>query len=111
MYRLVVESKQEFLDKVKRASAIILYADTKLPVFREVVCSVGELNMQVLSYNKYEVVEVIGSAAERFKVFWSKVPEIKYYFVQKLDENDKNGVVIPAKSNEAVEKWFEDEVK
>jgi len=41
----------------------------------------------------------------------SKVPEIKYYFIQKLDEDDKRGAIIPAKSNEAVEKWFEDEVK
>ena len=67
--------------------------------------------MRILSYGKYEVVEVLPPVAFAFLLFWSKVPEIKYYFIQKLDENDKRGSVIPAKSNEIVEKWFEDELK
>jgi len=111
MHRLVVDSKQEFLDKMKKASAIIVYADMSLPIFREFLRSVGEINMQMLSYNKYEVIEILSCTAERFRMFWSRRPEIKYYFIQKLDENDKHGAVIPAKSNEAVEKWFEDELK
>ena len=111
MHRLVVESKQEFLDRMKKASAIIIYADTSLPIFRKFLCSVGELNMQILSYNKYEVIEILSGTAERFWVFWSGRIGIKYYFIQKLDEDDKHGGVIPAKSNEAVEKWFEHELK
>ncbi len=83
MDRLIVNSKQEFLDKIKKASAIILYADTSLPIWRTVLCSVGEINMQILSYNKYEVIEILSGSAERFRMFWSKVPEIKYYFIQK----------------------------
>ncbi len=111
MDRLIVNSKQEFLDKIKKASAIILYADTSLPIWRTVLCSVGEINMQILSYNKYEVIEILSGSAERFRMFWSKVPEIKYYFIQKLNENDAYGAVIPAKSNEAIEKWLEAEIK
>ena len=111
MYRLVVDSKQEFLDTIKRAPAIIVYANTSLPIFHEFLCSVGEINMRILSYGKYEVIEVLPHIADVFRLFWSKVPKIKYYFIQKLDENDKHGAVIPAKSNEAVEKWFEDEIK
>ena len=49
--------------------------------------------------------------ADVFKLFWSKKPNIKYYFIQKLDGNDKNGAVIPATSNEIVEKMLEDEIK
>ena len=111
MDRLIVSSKQEFLDKIRKASAIILYADTSLPIWRTVLCSVGEINMQILSYNKYEVIEILSGTAERFRMFWSKVPEIKYYFIQKLNENDKYGAVVPAKSNEVIEKWLEAEIK
>jgi len=111
MEKLIVSSKQEFLDRIRKASAIILYADTSLPIWRTVMCSVGEINMQILSYNKYEVIEILSGTAERFRMFWSKVPEIKYYFIQRLDENDSHGAVIPATSNEAVEKWLESEIK
>jgi hypothetical protein len=111
MDRFIVDSKQEFLDRIKKASVIIIYADTSLPIYREFVCSVGELNMRILSYDKYGVIEVLPHVADVFRLFWSKVPKIKYYFIQKLDENDEHGAVIPAKSNEAVEKWFEDEIK
>ncbi len=44
-------------------------------------------------------------------VFGRNEPHIKYYFVNKLDDNDKYGAVIPAKSNELVEKLLEDTVK
>jgi len=111
MEKLIVSSKQEFLDRIRKALAIILYADTSLPIWRTVMCSVGEINMQILSYNKYEVIEILSGTAERFRMFWSKVPEIKYYFIQRLDENDSHGAVIPATSNEAVEKWLESEIK
>jgi hypothetical protein len=111
MDRFIFSSKQEFLDRIKRASAIILYADTSLPIWRTVLCSVGEINMQILSYNKYEVIEILSGTAERFRMFWSKVPEIKYYFIQKLNENDKYGAVVPAKSNEVIEKWLEAEIR
>jgi hypothetical protein len=111
MYKLVVDSKQEFLDTIKKAPVIIVYANTSLPIFREFLCSVGEINMQIVSYNKHEVIQILSGSADRFRMFWSKVPEIKYYFIQKLDENDKRGAIIPAKSNEVIEKWFEDEVK
>jgi hypothetical protein len=111
MNRLVVKSKQEFLDSIKKASVIIVYADTSLPIFREFLCSLGELNMRILSYGKYEVIEVLPHVADVFKLFWSKKPNIKYYFIQKLDGNDKNGAVIPATSNEIVEKMLEDEIK
>ena len=104
MDRFIVDSKQEFLDTIKKAPAIIIYADTSLPIFREFLCSVGEINMQIISYNKYEVIQILSGSAERFRMFWSRRPEIKYYFIQKLDENDEHGAVIPAKSNEAVEK-------
>jgi hypothetical protein len=111
MHKLVVKSKQEFLDKIKKASVVIIYADRSLPIWREFVCSIGELNMQILSYGKYEVLEIMPHVSVVFKLFWSKVPEIKYYFIQKLDENDKHGAIIPAKSNEQIEKWLEDEIK
>jgi len=111
MNRLVVKSKQEFLDAIRKASVIIVYAETSLPIFRQFLCSIGELNVRVLSYGKYEVIEVLPHVADVFKLFWSKKPNIKYYFIQKLNENDKNGAVIPATSNEIVEKWLEDEIK
>jgi len=111
MNRLVVKSKQEFLDSIKKASVIIVYAETSLPIFRQFLCSIGELNVRVLSYGKYEVIEVLPHVADVFKLFWSKKPNIKYYFIQKLDGNDKNGAVIPATSNEIVEKMLEDEIK
>jgi len=111
MDRYIFSSKQEFLDSIRKASAIILYADTSLPIWRKVLCSVGEINMQILSYNKYEVIEILSGTAERFRMFWSKMPEIKYYFIQKLNENDTYGAVIPAKSNETIEKWLEAEIK
>ena len=111
MQRLVVKSKQEFLDQIKKASVVILYADTTLPIFREFVCSIGELNMQILSYGKYEVIEVLPHVAMTFKLFWSKVPEIKYYFIQRLNDNDTHGAVIPAKDNEEIEKWLEEQIK
>ena len=111
MQRFVVKSKQEFLNEIRKASIVILYADRSLPVWREFVCSLGELNMQILSYNKYEVIEILPHVTDVFKIFWSKVPEIKYYFIQRLDENDNHGAVIPATSNEQVEKWLESEIK
>ena len=111
MNRLVVKSKQEFLDSIKKASVIIVYAETSLPIFRQFLCSIGELNVRVLSYGKYEVIEVLPHVADIFKLFWSKKPNVKYYFIQKLDGNDKYGAVIPATSNEIVEKWLEDEIK
>ena len=111
MNRLVLKSKQEFLDTIKKASVIIVYAETSLPIFRQFVCSIGELNMRVLSYGKYEVIEILPHVADVFKLFWSKKTNIKYYFIQKLDGNDKNGAVIPATSNEIVEKMLEDEIK
>ncbi|ALG97136.1 hypothetical protein AVT98_gp44 [Sulfolobales virus YNP1] len=67
--------------------------------------------MQILSYDKYEVIEILPGTAERFRIFWSKVPEIKYYFIQRLDENDKHGAVIPATSNEIIEKWLEEKIQ
>jgi len=111
MNRLVVKSKQEFLDVIRKASVIIVYAETSLPIFRQFLCSIGELNVRVLSYGKYEVIEVLPHVADVFKLFWSKKPNIKYYFIQKLNENDKNGAVIPATSNEIVEKMLEAEIK
>jgi len=111
MNRLVVKSKQEFLDAIRKASVIIVYAETSLPIFRQFLCSIGELNVRVLSYGKYEVIEVLPHVADVFKLFWSKKPNIKYYFIQKLNENDKNGAVIPATSNEIVEKMLEAEIK
>jgi hypothetical protein len=111
MYRFVAKSKQEFLDRIKKASIIIFPMDTSLPIWNEIGCSVGWLNMQIISYGKYEVIEVLPQVAVAFMVFWSRRPDIKYYFINKLDENDKRGAVIPAKSNEIVEKWFEDELK
>ena len=111
MNRLALKSKQEFLDVIRKASVIIVYAETSLPIFRQFLCSIGELNVRVLSYGKYEVIEVLPHVADVFKLFWSKKPNIKYYFIQKLNENDKNGAVIPATSNEIVEKMLEDEIK
>jgi len=111
MDRLVVKSKEEFLDRIKKAPIIIIYADTSLPIWNKIGCSVGWLNMQIISYDKYEVIELLPQVAPQFMMFWSRRFNIKYYFIQKLDENDKHGAVIPAKSNEAVEKWFEDELK
>jgi len=67
--------------------------------------------MQVLTYREHKVIEILSGAAERFRMFWSKRPEIKYYFIQKLDENDAHGAVIPVMSNEQAEKWIEDTVK
>jgi len=111
MNRLVVKSKQEFLDSIRKASVIIVYTETSLPIFRQFLCSIGELNVRVLSYGEYEVIEVLPYVADVFKLFWSKKPNIKYYFIQKLDGNDKNGAVIPATSNEIIEKMLEDEIK
>ena len=111
MQRVVVKSKQEFLNEIRKASVVILYADRSLPIWREFVCSLGELNMQILSYGRYEVIQILPHVADVFRIFWSKVPEIKYYFIQRLDENDSHGAVIPATSNETVEKWLESEIK
>jgi phenylalanine-4-hydroxylase len=111
MHKLVLNSKQEFLDAIKKASIVIVYADTTLPIFSQFTCSIGELNMRILSYGKYEVIEILPHVADVFKLFWSKVPTIKYYFIQKLNENDNYGAVIPAKSNDLIEKLLEDEVK
>jgi len=111
MYTIITRSREEFIRLIKNASAIILYVDTKLPIWREVLCSVGEINMQVLTYREHKVIEILSGAAERFRMFWSKRPEIKYYFIQKLDENDTHGAVIPVISNEQAEKWIEDTVK
>ncbi|MFP3203242.1 MAG: hypothetical protein RXR43_13800 [Sulfolobus sp.] len=111
MDRLVLKSKQEFLDAMKKASVIIIYADTSLPIFRQFICSLGELNMRILAYGKYEVIEVLPHVADVFKLFWSKKPDIKYYFIQKLNNYDKYGAVIPATSNELLEKWLEGEIK
>jgi hypothetical protein len=109
--RFIAKSKQEFLDEIKKASIIIVYANTRLPVFKEFVCSIGSLNIRMISYGEYEVLEVLPHMADLFKQFWSKEPEIKYYFIDKLSENDGRGAVIPAKSNELVEKMLEDNVK
>jgi len=106
-----VKSKQEFLDAMKKASVIIVYADTSLPIFRQFMCSLGELNMRILAYGKYEVIEVLPRVADVFKLFWTKKPEIKYYFIQKLNKDDGYGAVIPTTSNELVEKWLEGEIK
>jgi len=111
MHKTIFKTKQEFLNEIKKASVVILYADTSLPIWRDFVCSLGELNMQILSYDKYEVIELMPQIEIPFKLFWSKVPEIKYYFIQRLNENDTHGAVIPATSNEAVEKWLESEIK
>ena len=111
MQRFVVRSKQEFLNEIRKASIVILYADRSLPIWREFACSIGELNMEILSYGRYEVIEILPHVADVFRIFWSKVPEIKYYFIQRLDEKDSHGAVIPATSNEVIEKWLESEIK
>jgi hypothetical protein len=111
MQRFVVKTKQEFLNEIRKASVVILYADRSLPIWREFVCSLGELNMQILSYDKYEVIEILPHVADVFRIFWSKVPKIKYYFIQRLNENDNHGAVIPVTSNEEIEKWLESEIK
>jgi len=67
--------------------------------------------MRIISYRNYEVVEVLPPATDLVRLFWSKRPDIKYYFVNKLDDNDTHGAIIPAKSNELVEKLLEDMVK
>ncbi len=110
MQRFVVKSKQEFLNEIRKASCNTVCRQV-VTLWREFVCSLGELNMQILSYNKYEVIEILPHVADVFKIFWSKVPEIKYYFIQRLDENDNHGAVIPATSNEQIEKWLESEIK
>ncbi len=61
MDRLIVNSKQEFLDKIKKASAIILYVDTSLPIWRTVLCSV----FVCLVLRK--IVEEFGRSVLRFK--------------------------------------------
>ena len=111
MNKIEVKTREEFLGLIKKASIIILYADTSLPIFNRFVCSLGELNMSIISYDKYEVIEIKPHVALLFGLFWTKEPKIKYYFIQKVDENDKFGAVIPAKSNEIIEKWLEDTVK
>ena len=111
MNKIEVKTREEFLGLIKKASIIILYADTSLPIFNQFVCSLGELNMSIISYDKYEVIEIKPHVALLFGLFWTKEPKIKYYFIQKVDENDKFGAVIPAKSNEIIEKWLEDTVK
>ncbi len=109
--KIEVKSKEEFLDAVKKAEIVIFPVNTSLPVWQEFVCSIGGLHMRVISYRNYEVVEVLPPATDLFRLFWSKTPHIKYYFVNKLDDNDKYGAVIPAKSDELVEKLLEDMVK
>ena len=105
------KSKEEFLNEIKKASIIIFPVNTSLPVWQEFVCSIGGLHMRIIRYKKHEVVEVIPPATDLVRLFWSKRPDIKYYFVNKIDDNDKYGAIIPAKSNELVEKLLEDMVK
>lgn len=110
MQRLILNSRQEFLNQIKKAKIVILYADRTLPIWDDFVCSLGKLNMQILSYDKYEVIEILPHIEIVFKLFWTKVPEVKYYFIQRLNENDKHGAVIPATSNEIIEKWLEEKI-
>ena len=105
------KSKEEFLDAIKKASIIIFPMNTSLPIWQDLVCSIGGLHMRVISYRNYEAVEIIPPASDLFKLFWSRTPDIKYYFVNKINENDKYGYVIPAKSNEDVEKLLEETIK
>ncbi|ALG97205.1 hypothetical protein AVT97_gp42 [Sulfolobales Virus YNP2] len=105
------KSKEEFLDEIRKAQIIIFPVNTSLPVWQEFVCSIGGLHMRIISYGNYEVVEVLPPATDLFRLFWSRTPKIKYYFVNKLDDNDTHGAIIPAKSNELVEKLLEDMIK
>ena len=109
--KIEVKSKEEFLDTVKKAEIVIIPVNASLPIWSEVVCSIGGLHMRVIGYRNYEVVEILPPATDLFRLFWSETPNIKYYFVNKLDDNDRYGAVIPAKSNELVEKLLEDMVK
>jgi hypothetical protein len=105
------KSKEEFLDAIKKAEIVIFPVNASLPVWQDFVCSIGGLHMRIISYRNYEAVEVLPPATDLFRLFWSRTPKIKYYFVNKLDDNDQYGAIIPAKSNELVEKLLEDMVK
>jgi hypothetical protein len=109
--KIEVKSKEEFLDTIRKAEIVIFPVNTSLPVWQEFVCSIGGLHMRIISYRNYEVVEVLPPATDLVRLFWSRTPNIKYYFVNKIDDNDKYGAIIPAKSNELVEKLLEDMVK
>ncbi|MCI4407541.1 MAG: hypothetical protein JHC26_00480 [Thermofilum sp.] len=109
--RHICRSKEEFLHEIRKAQVIILYANMMLPVFKEFVCSLGSLNMRMIKYKDNSVIEVLSPASEIFKIFWTRRPEIKYYFIDKVNEKDDHGSVIPAKSNEEAEKVIEEALK
>lgn len=104
MQKLRCKSKEEFLDYVKKAKIIIVYADMSLPVWRYFVCSIGDLNLRQIIYENKSVIEVL--AVDTFKQYWTTMPDTKYYFIMKSP--DGYGGVAPAKSDEEVEKYLED---
>lgn len=98
------KTKEEFLNAIRKAKYVIIYAKTSLPVWHEFVCSVGDLNLTQLKYKNYSVIVVNDYIADVFKLWWTRRPEIKYYVIDQLNEGDKRGAVIPLKSNEEGEK-------
>ena len=103
---LEFNSRDAFVKAVKDADYVILYARTDLPVWRDFVCTIGDLNLILYKYDKYSVIVVDPNVKGSF-LFWTKVPNIKYYIIDRINEDDKRGAVIPLKSNEDGDKLIE----
>lgn len=104
MQELVCNSREEFLERIRKAQIIIVHVDTSLSIWKEFVCSIGDLHLRLIRYGNKGVIEVL--AVDTFKKYWTQVPDRKYYFIMKSP--DGHEVVAPATDDKAAEKLLED---
>ena len=97
-------TKEEFLNAIRNSKIVILYVKTSLPVWHDFVCSMGDLNLTQLRYKNYSVIVVNDYVADVFKAWWTRRPDIKYYVIDQINEQDTRGAVVPLISNDEGEK-------